>query len=247
MLRATLARNAIALDAGGTIGTCERPDESPSCVRCEVATGMDGIDPDLVDRVAIAIAMYPPKFFAAAKIEHFALCRQLRLERADATADDHPHGLADPNTRRLMVSVEAFVDRDPGTYSIEQIVHHELFHLFDEARDEDTEWRGLKPPGFEYRDPARLTSDRPPGFVSNYATTNEREDRACVYEYLMSHADRLCEYANTDPILAAKTTLVWRRVAAVTTDAFMRRQAGCVDWVEIGPKPAPRPTRMRKP
>ena len=71
------------------------------------------------------------------------------------------------------------------------------------------------------------------------------EDRASVFEYLMSHADRLCEYAKADPIIAEKTKLVWRRMAAVGGDAFLRRQAPCIDWVEIGPRPAKPALRMR--
>ncbi len=246
VLRATLARSKIDLDAtAGAIHTCETPTTSGECIRCDVATGMDGVDPDLIDRVAIAIAIYPPKLLDASAIEHVALCRRLRYEGQTGDADN-PQGIADPQHRRLMISVEEFVGKDPGTYLIEQIVHHELFHLFDSNRlGEDADWAELKPPGFQYRDPAHLDGTRPIGFVNRYSTTNEREDRASVYEYLMSHSDRLCEYATTDPIVAAKTTLVWRRVAAVGGDAFLRRQAPCIDWVEIGPRP-PKPSfRMR--
>lgn len=246
LLRATLARSKIALDAtAGAIDTCETPTPSAECIRCDVATDLDGVDPDLIDRVAIAIALYPPKVLDASAIEHVALCRRLRYGDPSSNADS-PQGVADPQHRRLMISVEAFVGKDPDAYSIEQIVHHELFHLFDaKPLGDDAEWIELKPPGVEYLDPAPRSSTRPAGFVNQYATTNEREDRASVYEYLMSHADRLCEYAKTDSIVAAKTTLVWRRMAAVGGDAFLRRQAPCIDWVEIGPRPPTPAFRMR--
>ena len=74
MLRATLARNGIQLDHESTIMTCESADAERKCTRCDVATGMDGIDPELVDRVALAIASYPDVLLRAARIERFALC-----------------------------------------------------------------------------------------------------------------------------------------------------------------------------
>jgi len=247
MLRATLARSKIALDATeGAIDTCESPIANGECIRCDVATGMDGVDPDLIDRVAIAVALYPATVLDASAIEHVALCRRLRYDGDGVSDRENPQGIADPEHRRLMISVEQFVGRDPGSYVIEQIVHHELFHLFDsKAIGDDADWAELKPPGFQYRDPARRGVDRPAGFVNSYSTTNEREDRASVFEYLMSHSDRLCELAKTDAIVAAKTTLVWRRMSTVGGDAFLRRQAPCIDWVEIGPRPPKPAFRMR--
>jgi len=54
-----------------------------------------------------------------------------------------------------------------------------------------------------------------------------------VYEYLMAHADDLCELAKTDEALRIKTRIIWRRVRmAVGTDRFMRSAAPCVDWLD---------------
>jgi hypothetical protein len=243
MLRATLVRNAIELDTDPMIDTCLIPDEKPNCMRCDLATGMDGIDPDLIDRVAIAIASYPETLLAAAEIKSLALCRRIRYL---ASSEDGPGGVAQTDKQRLMVSVESFMTEDAREWAIEQIVHHEIFHLFDSVQlgntlmRSDPDWGELKPPGFEYRDPAVGTS-RPNGFVNIYATTDEGEDRASTYEYLITRADELCGLAKTDPILEAKVEVVWRRVAAAGGEPFLRKHAPCVSWVK-----APKAESRRK-
>jgi hypothetical protein len=248
MLRATLARNSIELDGGPMIETCDRPDEKPNCMRCEVATGMDGIDPDLLDRIAIAIAGYPEPLLYAAAIRSLALCRRIRYL---SNSESGPGGVAQLGDQRLLVSVESFMTEEERSWAIEQIVHHEVFHLFDHAQlgttlmHYDPAWAELKPPGFQYRDPAVATT-RPSGFVNVYATTDVAEDRASTYEYLMTKSDELCELAKTDPILEAKVTIVWQRVAEAGGEAFLKKHARCVDWVKAAKKPAPKKRKRRK-
>ena len=71
-LRATLVRNHIALDTAPVVTTCTTHHDVSDCVRCEVASREDtrGIDPDLIDEVAIAFAHYPTSVLSAAKLEH---------------------------------------------------------------------------------------------------------------------------------------------------------------------------------
>ena len=246
MLRATLARNSIELDTEPVIETCSYPDEKRNCMRCDLATGMDGVDPDLLDRVAIAIAGYPDKVLAAAEVKRLALCRRIRY----INSDDGPGGVAQLEHQRLMVSVESFMTEDSRSWAIEQIVHHEIFHLFDYAQlsntlmHADPDWGELKPPGFEYRDPA-VRETRPNGFVNIYATTDEAEDRASTYEYLMTRSDELCDLAKSDPIVEAKVSVVWRRVAKVSGEAFLEKHAPCVDWTK--PSKAKKPGKPTKP
>jgi len=245
MLRATLDRSSIALDTEPTINTCDIPGEKPNCMRCDLATGMDDIDPDLLDRVAIAIAGYPESVLAAAEIKSLALCRRIRYEGKE----DGPGGVAQIDKQRLLVSVESFMSEDRDSWAIEQIVHHEIYHLIDhaqlgEAMRADPEWATLKPPGFEYRDPATATS-RATGFVNVYATTDEAEDRASTYEYVVARSADLCEVAKTDPIVEAKVEVVWHRIAALGGGAFLKKHAPCVRWVKE-PKPMAKKKSRRR-
>ncbi len=255
-LRATLARNRVEIDTEPVIDSCAahayRDSLRNRCVRCEVATRANtgGVDPDLIDGVAIAFAMYPPALLAATKLEHVALCRTIRIQ--GEPEERAPAGVAILDQRRVLISVEQFVEGAPlyQDFTIEQVVHHELFHLFDHATSgerayDDREWHALNPAGFEYRDPAVKEEERPAGFVNTYGTTNELEDRATVFEFLLGQPTRLCEIAHVDRAVAAKTTTVWKRVARITGDKYMSRHAPCVDWIgkPRPPIPANRPVK----
>jgi hypothetical protein len=253
-LRATLARNHVEIDTLPVIDTCAtdhyRDSKRNHCVRCEVATreNTGGIDPDLIDGVAITFAGYPAALLTASQLQHVALCRTIRIQ---GDSDDHPPaGVAIADDHRLLISVEQFSDKAPSyqDFTIEQVVHHELFHLFDHATSGekvrgDREWNALNPRGFAYTDPASDTAVRPPGFVNDYATTDELEDRATVFEFLLGQPALLCEIAHADPVVAAKTVVVWKRVAKVTGDKLLRHYAPCVDWIGGKPKPKPKPPR----
>lgn len=214
-LRATLARDHIELDTTPVIRTCDVPRDDRDCARCDVATVLDDIDPALIDRVAIAFARYPSSVRSAARLEHVAFCRAITYERGP---DHGPAGLADPNTHRIYISVGDFRTEYHGAV-IEDAVHHEVFHLLDFATQgehamADTEWKKLNPAGFVYRKGGDAVA-RPPGFVNTYATTDEMEDRASTFEYLMVRPDELCELAAKDPALARKVRLLWQRVSHV--------------------------------
>ncbi len=238
-LRATLQRSQIELDAKPVEPVCTVHHGIDDCMRCEVAGRLDtsGIDPDLIDAVAIAFARYAPKVLAASQLQHVTLCRSIRY--------DHEHGGPDPagvavfEDRRLFVSIEFFHTRErTADFTIEEVVHHELFHMLDRAAkiDADHAWQALNPPGFVYADPADLAAPRPRGFVDSYSTTNELEDRASTFAYLMAQPDKLCAIVAGDPIVAAKARLVWSRIAPLMRDHQI--PAGCLSAAH---KPSPRP------
>lgn len=248
-LRATLARNNVDIDTQPMIERCS----STRCVRCEVASreNTGGVDPTLIDAVAFAFGAYPPSLIAATGLEHVALCRTIRIE--GDPDEQPPAGVAITEQHRLLISVEAWVDGSLRYeyFSIGQVVHHEMFHLFDHAtsHDIDREWEAINPPGFAYSDPAEAERVRPPGFVKAYGTTNAREDRATVFEFLMGQPTKLCEIARIDPIVATKTKLVWKRVAKVVGNKLLRQHAPCVDELDklkrksAAKPPPPSPTK----
>jgi hypothetical protein len=53
----------------------------------------------------------------------------------------------------------------------------------------------------------------------------------------------LCEIAHVDPVVAAKTIVVWKRVAKTTGDRLLRHYAPCVDWIGGKPKPKQKPPK----
>ncbi|CAN5256858.1 hypothetical protein BH11MYX1_BH11MYX1_11060 [soil metagenome] len=214
-LRATLQRDHIDLDRGPVVSSCAPYHGVDDCVRCEIASRQDtsGIDPDMIDAVAIAFARYPMNVLGASNLEHVSLCRRIRYDHEHGS---NPAGIAIADEKRLMLSIETF----RGDFTLEQIVHHELFHLIDHAMlgakaYDDHEWHALNPPAFAYADPADATAARPAGFVNNYATTNELEDRASVFEYVMGQPQALCEIMAVDPIVRAKVMTIRVRVGRI--------------------------------
>jgi hypothetical protein len=256
-LRATLARSHIALDTTPVIEVCGMHHGIDDCARCEVASRLDtaDVDPDMIDAVAIAFAHYSSKVLIAAKLEHVALCRRIRYAHDHGDGAD-PAGMAIWQDARLLVSIEFFSNKTHehyGDFTIEQVVHHELFHMIDRATlgekaYADREWHALNPPSFTYTDPAPAQPARPPGFVNGYATTNELEDRASVFEYLMGQPAKLCAIAELDPIVAAKARMVWGLVAKLMGPDRLPDEAACLTRKPGKPgKPVKPATRKGKP
>jgi hypothetical protein len=117
-----------------------------------------------------------------------------------------------------------------GENPSEGITHHELFHLLDqelspEITHDDPEWSELNPAGFAYRN--RLDEEQVSGFINSYAMRNAAEDRASVFENLMSAPEVTCILAEDHPILAAKILLIARRLAPRIELAFLAARAPC--------------------
>jgi hypothetical protein len=238
-LRTSLGRAAIRLEMKGVEDTIHSATCTDSyarrlqtgCLRCELVGDGDPIDDDMLDALKTAFDRYPTEFLRATHIEHVSLCKHIEYE--DMTREFGTAGTVDFTRRRLFISVESFLDRvydASGSFTVEDIVHHELFHLIEHehmSRDmSDPEWRVQNPIGFEYR-PAPPGAERPTGFVNAYASTNEIEDRASTFQYLMARPADLCEIAREDAIVRAKLKLVWTRVAKLAGDDFLRTRGLC--------------------
>jgi len=251
-VRTTLGRALIGVETRGVASeirsaTCTAG-STTSCTRCDLVGPNDApdavpdevIDPAMLLDIKAAFDRYPSDVLETSKIRRVALCRRL----VDSTGA-RVAGLADLASHRMFINLESFLGRpyDPeGPQTTADIVHHELFHLFEfevmyDIAVDDVAWRAQNPAGFQYATPEAGTP-RPFGFVNSYATTNDREDRASVFELLMARPDELCEIAKDDPIVREKAQLVWERTAIVTGEAFLRRRAPCVTWI------APRTPRV---
>lgn len=240
-LRATLARSGIALDDVPLVESCRTPHLAERCVRCDVARrdNTAGIEPSLIDSAAIAFALYPPPLLAATKVRHVTLCRSIEVAEDEMA----PAGMAFLDQQRILVNVGSFEQSADG-FTIDRVIHHELFHLLDYAGDHfdaDREWHVLNPPGFTYVDPDKLYrardlgTVRPTGFVRAYATQNEVEDRASTFELVLAQPQELCALAARDPIVAKKVALIKKRVAKI---------AGKTSLLAPCPKP-PRATKKK--
>ena len=179
------------------------------CMRCALAAAPSDA---AAEQLAAALTAAPASFIAAAGLRRVALCTKLDY------AGDHdapPGGTIDFARGALFVQASAFAGNARG------VVQHELFHLFDlQVPSRDDAWLELHPKGFRYGGaPAE-------GFARDYGRTSIREDKATVYEAIIT--GELC--ARQDGILLAKARLVRARIAgAIGGDVtFVDELAPCV-------------------
>lgn len=235
-LRTVLGRAGIALRTAVVDDTFESEDcrdgalfAGARCVRCQLTGAHSPLDGAVYEAATRAFALYPAESLAATKIEYVALCREITVVR-----DGKPQpiaGTVDLSGRGLLISLGHFLGQPyhpRGTFTIDDIVHHELFHLVDYVHypselADDPEWQLFNPVGFEYGT-SGVGRD---GFVNAYATTAEHEDRASVYEMMISRPDELCELVRGDDIIASKASIIGRRVARVLGEDFVRDRAEC--------------------
>lgn len=245
-LRTSLGRAAINLELRGTResirgSACDVPVAQrvqAGCVECKLAGEGDALDSATLDAIREAFDRYPNSVLEGTQIEKVALCTELAYN--DIPNADPAIGTVDLSERRLFISVAPFLHREydaTAEVTAEDIVHHELFHLleYQRMRDEftdDPEWRLHNPLGFAY-DRNGAAEPRKPGFINAYASSNELEDRASVYQYLLARPSDLCAIAADDAVVRSKTRLVWKRVAALVGDRFLRARASCAStWID---------------
>jgi hypothetical protein len=237
-LRTSLGRAAIRLEMRGAhedvrTSTCTDPTArrlQTGCARCMLAGESDQLDEATLDAITRAFARYPSELLVTSHIEHVALCSQIEYE--DIARESGTAGTVDYLQRRLFVSVEPFIGRvydGAAAFTVEDIVHHELFHLIEHehmrADMSDPEWRLHNPIGFEYS-PTPPGAQRPRGFVNAYAQTNEVEDRASTYQYMMARPSELCVLASADPGVRAKAKLIEQRVGKLAGSAALFERCG---------------------
>lgn len=191
---------------------------SSSVFRLELAEGpVTGHAPSAQDvararwSVEDEIARFPPGFIPAIGLRRVLACEG--LSEAGQPISSLPN-----YERSLLLDVAA-----PVGY-LRRLFHHEVFHFFDFAEDEqlrhDPEWSALNEPDFEYgaggrsmRAPgsSRLSGQQP-GFVSRYATSGVEEDKAELFAFMVTAPSQVAELMRDDPVLVRKAELLRRRL-----------------------------------
>jgi len=100
---------------------------------------------------------------------------------------------------------------------IRRVCHHEIFHMIDFRDDgqmkRDWTWEKLNPSSFRYgtggydmlNDPrAGLITNKYPGFINRYSTSEVAEDKAEIYSHMVTYYALMQEIARKDPMVKAK-------------------------------------------
>jgi hypothetical protein len=119
----------------------------------------------------------------------------------------------------------AAMDPRENSHYAQVVVHHELFHLLDQAMTGnlayDPVWTALNSRGFVYgsggdsmreADASELGSASEAGFVTRYATSGVDEDKAETFAHLMVDRTWVLQQAAHDDVLQHKIAAVRQRL-----------------------------------
>jgi len=137
-----------------------------------------------VPTLAAQLSLYPADLVEKANFWRLILCDGLRY-------DNQPlRGQAVYGHKAILLNMAGGYIRESSC----TLIHHEFFHMVDrfalDLPEEDAELTRLNAPSFRYGrvdkdgDALALTEDLP-GFLTAYATTNTREDKAELFGHMM--------------------------------------------------------------
>ena len=148
--------------------------------------------------------IYGKSFIKKSKLKKINLLHNIKYTDSEGTQDKK--GCPDYEGSK---SISYAINEQNLAY-IRIVLHHEFFHYIDYADDlnyEDDGWEDLNQKGFEYGEGGdservwiKLEKDKK-GFINHYSTTALEEDRAEIYQYLISCPD---EALNNNDIIVSK-------------------------------------------
>ena len=141
------------------------------------------------------LALYPSGFFNETKETGYTLTIYLIKQYSQANVT----GITDSTTKNVLISLAT-------DYSFTESLHHEIYHYIEKfmyAKGANyTTWNTLNPVGFSYGTTDITLSYATTGninayFVNNYAQTDQYEDRASAFEYMMDTEEASCLQTGT--------------------------------------------------
>ena len=148
--------------------------------------------------------IYGKSFIKKSKLKKIILLHNINYTNSEGTQDRA--GCPEYDLSKSIT----FAIREKNLAYIRIVLHHELFHFIDYADDQnfdDDGWEELNQEGFEYgeggdteREWIKLEKNVM-GFINHYSTSALEEDRAEIYQYLISCPD---EALNNNDVIVSK-------------------------------------------
>ncbi len=149
----------------------------------------------LLNELNSNLALYPTGFFNETKQAGYTLTIYLIKQYSQANVT----GITDSTSKNILISLAT-------DYSFTESLHHEIYHYIEKymyAKGANyTTWNTLNPVGFNYGNTNNSYSYVSTGninasFVNNYAQTDQYEDRASTFEYMMDDTEAGCLQTGT--------------------------------------------------
>lgn len=153
----------------------------------------------MVDEVAIqssltsminVLELYPENFFSEMNAGGFSL----NIYLVQRYSSGNVTGVTDHSARNVIISLAT-------DFSLADSFNHEVFHYIDYYIEDKggkyNSWNSFNPSGFEYGNVVsdysyNRTFSEDAFFVNNYAQTDQFEDRASTFEYMMAPTKASC-------------------------------------------------------
>lgn len=141
------------------------------------------------------LSLYPSGFFDETKQAGYTLTIYLIKQYSQQNVT----GITDSTTPNILISLAT-------DYSFTESLHHEIYHYIEKymyAKGANyTTWNTLNPIGFNYGETNNTYSYVSTGninasFVNTYAQTDQYEDRASTFEYMMDDTEAGCLQTGT--------------------------------------------------
>lgn len=141
------------------------------------------------------LSLYPSGFFDETKQAGYTLTIYLIKQYSQQNVT----GITDSTTSNILISLAT-------DYSFTESLHHEIYHYIEKymyAKGANyTTWNTLNPIGFNYGETNNSYSYVSTGninasFVNTYAQTDQYEDRASTFEYMMDDTEAGCLQTGT--------------------------------------------------
>lgn len=169
----------------------------------------------LLSELNYNLSLYPPDFLNETRQGGYTLTIYL-IKRY---SQDNVTGITDSTTKNVVISLAT-------DYSYIESMHHELYHYIEKYMYQRganyTTWNSLNPPGFNYGSENTSlsyanTKNANAFFVNTYAQTDQFEDRASTFEYMMSQNEENC--LQTGTIIWKKAKYICEQIDAVFQSA----------------------------
>lgn len=131
-------------------------------------------------------------------------------------ADMLPPHLRDPRENVLVLSVDVLEVPEYARH----VIHHEIWHVLEFMGTGRIEWeepRRERGAAGTYSEKSRpMEQGRPYGCVSSYANSDDAEDRAEMFAYMMTQPKELARLGEQDQVVMRK----WKRLSAWLSIGF---------------------------
>ena len=154
--------------------------------------------------------IYGKSFIKKSKLKKIILLHNINYTNSEGTQDRA--GCPEYDLTKSIT----FAIREKNIAYIRIVLHHELFHFIDYADDQDFDdegWEKLNQKDFEYGEGGNTEREwikldkNVMGFINHYSTSALEEDRAEIYQYLISCPD---EALNNNDIIVSKRQSVYK-------------------------------------